>query len=76
MYRDEEQYPGGAEALALNLEPPKDGPDGTAPPAQVALLVRARWVVLCILCVYALYAGQRLLGSIPIRSMRSARVTA
>lgn len=57
MSRDEEQYAGGAEGLALNFEPPKDGPDGTAPPAQVALLVRARWVVLCILCVYALYAG-------------------
>jgi diguanylate cyclase (GGDEF)-like protein/PAS domain S-box-containing protein len=43
---------GPADRLTLRFEPPKL----SGPPARVALHVRARWVILFALCVYALYA--------------------
>jgi diguanylate cyclase (GGDEF)-like protein/PAS domain S-box-containing protein len=57
MSSEEEQRAGWADGLTLSLEQPLDRADGDAPSARVALLIRARWMILLILCVYALYAS-------------------
>jgi len=48
---------GRSERPTLSLEQPVTPPGGRAQTAQLALLVRARWMILFILCIYALYAG-------------------
>ena len=55
MPRNEEQRAGCQGRLTLTLEQPEGRAD--APSVQVALFVRARWIILLMLFVYALYAG-------------------
>ena len=57
MTREKTHKGGHGERLPLSFEPSITGTVGGAPTVQLALFTRARWMILLILYVYALYAG-------------------
>jgi hypothetical protein len=57
MTKDKTHKARHGERLPLSFEPSIAGAVGGAPAAQLALFTRARWMILLILYVYALYAG-------------------
>ena len=57
MPREKAPDTGPVAGGALSPEQPVLGTAGNAPGAQLALMVRARWMILLILYIYAIYAG-------------------